>query len=104
KRILELGEARVGLGGVRSEHLVICDAPAPEPREGGQHRAARTRVRDARDASGPTIAHALLRRAGELVRRGGVLERANRANPAGKPALGVPPGEMGELEVGMTVD
>src|SRR2546426_4693575 len=46
----------------------------------------------------------LLRRAGELLRRRGVLERAEGANPPGEPALGVPPGEMGELEVGMTVD
>src|SRR2546422_2199342 len=52
-----------------------------------ERRAGAPRVREARNARNPGVAHAPLRRAGELVGGRGVLQGAERADPAGELAL-----------------
>src|SRR5205807_9197784 len=99
----ELAQAGAALRGVRSEHFLIVDAARPEARQCLEGGAGTARVRDARDARRPTVAHPLLGRAGELCWRARVLQDANRANPRREFPLGVLAGEEGQLEVGVTV-
>src|SRR3989449_11490855 len=69
-----------------------------------ERRAGAPRVREARNARNPGVAHAPLRRAGELVGGRGVLQGAERADPAGELALRVLVGEVRQLEVRVRVD
>src|SRR5713226_4784448 len=69
-----------------------------------ERSAGAARVGDTCDAGGPRVAHAPLRRAGKLLRGRRVLERAQRADPAGELALRILAGEVGQLEVGVGVD
>src|SRR6266704_3938327 len=64
---------RGALPGVGAEDLLIVDPTPPEARERLERRAGTPRVRDARDARSPGVAHAPFRRAGELVGGRGVL-------------------------------
>src|SRR5439155_7713720 len=83
---------------------VIVDPTPSEARERLERRAGAPRVRDARDARSPAVAHAPFRRAGELVGGRGVLQGAERADPSGELALRVVPGEVRQLEVRVRVD
>src|SRR5213079_1643349 len=100
----QLFHARGALRGVGAEDLLIVDPPPSETRERLERRAGAPRVRDARHARSPGVAHAPLRRAGELVGGRGVLEGAERADPAGELALRVLVGEVRQLEVRVCVD
>jgi len=83
---------------------VIVDPTPSEARERLERRAGAPRVRDARDARSPAVAHAPFRRAGELVGGRGVLQGAERADPWGELALRVLVGEVRQLEVCVCVD
>src|SRR2546425_6062434 len=83
---------------------MIVDPPRSETRERLERRAGAPRVREARNARNPGVAHAPLRRAGELVGGRGVLQGAERADPAGELALRVLVGEVRQLEVRVRVD
>src|SRR5258708_12503525 len=95
----QLLHARGALRGVGAEDLLIVDPPPSEARERLERSAGAPRVGDTRDAGGPRVAHAPLRRAGKLVRRRGVLEGAQRADPAGELVFGIPAAERGQLQL-----
>src|SRR2546430_4681709 len=101
---LSLHDALPILSGVGAEDLLIVDPPPPEARERLERRAGSPRVRAARDARSPAVAHAPFRRAGEPVGGRGVLQGAERADPAGELALRVLVGEVRQLEVRVRVD
>ena len=83
---------------------MIVDAPAAEPRQGLERCARASGVRDARDAGRPRSTETVLRGARESVGGGGILERADRADPVGERGLGVLAREVCQLEVGVRVD
>ncbi len=102
--MLQLLHARSALCRIGTEHLLVVDPARAEARERLERSAGAPRVGDTRDAGGPRVAHAPLRRAGKLLRGRRVLEGAQRADPAGELALRILAGEVGQLEVGVGVD
>src|SRR5213083_3099646 len=100
----ELRQTGGTLRRVRPEHLLVVDASCPEPCQRLERGTGAARVSDARDARRPAVAHAELGRAGELLGGGGVLERADGTDPRRELPLGILPGEMAQLEVGMAID
>src|SRR5207244_10422565 len=83
-RLPQLSEALTALRGIGPEHLLIVDPPSAQSGERLERRAGTPRVRDARDPGGPCVTHTLLGGAREFFRSGGVLHRADLANPPGK--------------------